>query len=531
MEDQIGGKLTPYEKDLQDFDMKMLARTFRLRENSFATKRQVGAIIVNMEIGKEMIISTGYNTMYDRLVKEGYSCENSEGKSYECVIHAEEKAILDMFKTNFKEVWNDKKTIYITYSPCINCCKLIVSAGIKRVVYCEEHEKNFNTPKIMNGFSPKGFLLEMGVELHKFEIGPITRQKSEDCDDEVCYELLNRINGYSKEEIKPIIMEIKIALVYHSADNDGLMSGYLLKTPYLKEIASGEAILIPYNYGLEDEWLFDKTFTDYIFVDITPPLNWLSENIERLTDNVPHIIIYDHHKPKMEEIQIGYLSHIGKTIIYNFDENKSGCKIFYDNYKNSLQSDKLTLLVELISDYDLWNFDKKHYNSIKFKNNFYGISDVLSFAIYMQQFKTLEEFILEIDYILQHSNFEFMLDKDLKIGEIIINKIKSDNSSILKNGYYFDHLDTFYYQGYPNYFLQQELIKKYPEIKYWISFDVKLEKQQVTFSIRSKTQFDCHLMAKHFGGGGHSQAAGFKQKLADGVGLIHNMMIINQYNQ
>ena len=540
MEDQIGGKLTELEKDLNLFDKRMLRIAYEESEKSTANKRKVGAIIVNMEIGQELVIqelviSVGHNKMFKTLEDKKYCCENSEGKSYECVIHAEESAIMDMFIERGNIYQTCEKTIYVTYSPCMNCAKLIVKAGINRVVYCEKHEKNFENTNILNGFSPKGFLLAMGVELVQYpNIDDIYKQKLGTNEIILLTEFKDKIVLQEKNEGKIIlpvsVTKQKIALIYHSADSDGLMGGYLLSKIFVKEIELKEAELIPYNYGTEDEFLRNREYTKYIFVDITPPIEWLKANIDKIGKDF-NIEIFDHHAPKFDEIFQEFSNLFGKGIIYNFYDTMSGCKILLEtkkqNFLNLFDSDiydNLRLIINLISDYDNWNFSKKdyHFNNEN-KLSIYNEKDVLSLNMYLQQFHEFSKFEEEIDYISQHSNFENYLNKFiLRDGNTIINKIKSDNKQILSKGQYLEEFPMFFYQGYPDYFLQLEILDKYPETKYWIGFQINLEKQQISFSIRSQSQNDCNLIAKRFGGGGHKKAAGFKLGFKIGFGFLKN---------
>ena len=96
-------------------------------ENSYCQRRQVGALIVK----DNMIISDGYNG-----TPSGFEniCEDDEGKTKAYVLHAEANAITKVAKSNNNSYG---ATIYITTSPCIECAKLIIQAGIKRVVFSE----------------------------------------------------------------------------------------------------------------------------------------------------------------------------------------------------------------------------------------------------------------------------------------------------------------------------------------------------------------------------------------------------------
>ncbi|MBQ1723212.1 MAG: dCMP deaminase family protein [Muribaculaceae bacterium] len=96
-------------------------------ENSYCKRRQVGALIVK----DKMIISDGYNGTpvgFENICED----ENDNTKAY--VLHAEANAITKVAQSN-----NSSKgaTLYVTTSPCIECAKLIIQSGIKRVVFGE----------------------------------------------------------------------------------------------------------------------------------------------------------------------------------------------------------------------------------------------------------------------------------------------------------------------------------------------------------------------------------------------------------
>ena len=98
-------------------------------ENSYCKRRQVGVLIVK----DKMIISDGYNG-----TPGGFEniCEDENGITKPYVLHAEANAITKIACSN-----NNSKdaTLYVTASPCIECAKLIIQAGIKRVVYSEKY--------------------------------------------------------------------------------------------------------------------------------------------------------------------------------------------------------------------------------------------------------------------------------------------------------------------------------------------------------------------------------------------------------
>ena len=106
--------------------MKM-ARTWA--ENSYCVRRQVGALMVR----DNMIISDGFNG-----TPSGFEniCEDENNVSKPYVLHAEANAITKIARSNNS---SNGATIYITASPCMECSKLIIQSGIKRVVYGEKY--------------------------------------------------------------------------------------------------------------------------------------------------------------------------------------------------------------------------------------------------------------------------------------------------------------------------------------------------------------------------------------------------------
>ncbi len=96
-------------------------------ENSYCVRRKVGALIVK----DKMIISDGFNG-----TPSGFPniCESEEGVTFPYVLHAEANAITKVARSNNS---SEGSTLYVTASPCMECSKLIIQAGIKRVVFSE----------------------------------------------------------------------------------------------------------------------------------------------------------------------------------------------------------------------------------------------------------------------------------------------------------------------------------------------------------------------------------------------------------
>ena len=117
------------DKKQYDLDMRYMRMANIWAENSYCQRRKVGALIVK----DKMIISDGYNG-----TPSGFEnvCENEEGFTKPYVLHAEANAITKIARSNNNSAG---ATMYVTASPCIECAKLIIQAGIKRVVYGEKY--------------------------------------------------------------------------------------------------------------------------------------------------------------------------------------------------------------------------------------------------------------------------------------------------------------------------------------------------------------------------------------------------------
>ncbi len=116
------------EKQAQ-FDIRYIQMARVWATNSYCKRRQVGALIVK----DRMIISDGYNGTPSGFENE---CEDENGESKPYVLHAEANAITKVAKSNNS---SEGATLYITASPCMDCAKLIIQAGIVRVVYADEY--------------------------------------------------------------------------------------------------------------------------------------------------------------------------------------------------------------------------------------------------------------------------------------------------------------------------------------------------------------------------------------------------------
>ncbi len=110
-------------------DLRYLRMAAIWAENSYCQRRKVGALVVK----EKMIISDGYNG-----TPSGFEnvCEDAHGVTHPYVLHAEANAITKLARSGNN---SDQATLYVTASPCIECAKLIIQAGIRRVVYAEQY--------------------------------------------------------------------------------------------------------------------------------------------------------------------------------------------------------------------------------------------------------------------------------------------------------------------------------------------------------------------------------------------------------
>lgn len=124
------------DKEIVKKQKKLDTRYMRMAaiwaENSYCIRRKVGALIVK----DKMIISDGYNG-----TPSGFPniCEDDNNQTRPYVLHAEANAITKIARSNNS---SNGATLYVTAAPCIECAKLIIQSGIKRVVYSENYRLN-----------------------------------------------------------------------------------------------------------------------------------------------------------------------------------------------------------------------------------------------------------------------------------------------------------------------------------------------------------------------------------------------------
>ena len=133
---------------MEKFDHSYLEMAQIWAQNSYCKRRKVGALLVK----DRMIISDGYNG-----TPSGFEniCEE-DGVTKPYVLHAEANAITKVAKSGNS---SEGATLYVTASPCLECSKLIIQSGIKRVVYRDEY-------RITDGID---LLRRAGIEVEKVD--------------------------------------------------------------------------------------------------------------------------------------------------------------------------------------------------------------------------------------------------------------------------------------------------------------------------------------------------------------------------
>ena len=140
------------EEKQQELDIRYLRMAHIWAENSYCVRRKVGALIVK----DKMIISDGYNG-----TPSGFEnvCEDEQNITLPYVLHAEANPITKIARSNNN---SENATLYVTDAPCIECAKLIIQAGIKRVIY----NRNYRIEDGINLLKRAGITVEQ-IELEK----------------------------------------------------------------------------------------------------------------------------------------------------------------------------------------------------------------------------------------------------------------------------------------------------------------------------------------------------------------------------
>ena len=144
------------EEKQHQLDMRYLRMARIWAENSYCVRRKVGALIVK----DKMIISDGYNG-----TPSGFEniCEDETGKTKPYVLHAEANAITKIARSGNN---SEGATLYVTDAPCIECSKLIIQSGIKKVFYARQY-------RLTDGID---LLQRAGIEVHYLPLDTPTEE-------------------------------------------------------------------------------------------------------------------------------------------------------------------------------------------------------------------------------------------------------------------------------------------------------------------------------------------------------------------
>ena len=140
---------TPNIDKQTQYDRRYMRMARTWAENSYCVRRKVGALLVK----NQMIISDGYNGTPSGFPNK---CEDENNVSYPYVLHAEANALTKVARSNNSSAG---ATLYVTASPCLECSKLIIQSGIRRVVYGE-------TYRLTEGID---LLKQAGIEVVKLD--------------------------------------------------------------------------------------------------------------------------------------------------------------------------------------------------------------------------------------------------------------------------------------------------------------------------------------------------------------------------
>lgn len=498
---------------------------YNIQSISIAKKRKVGAILV--DYNRMHILSSGYN--HNQLAINKF-CENDEGDTFDTVIHAEADCIMSTCKDpSLMQCINDECdniAMFVTFSPCIECSKLILQFGkIKTLFIMEEHEINFRKCNIKGSLSPLELLISNNIDIYFYD------------------KINNQFIKY-----KSNLLNDKFG-VYHSADLDGFMSAYFME----KYLVSKEN-MFGYNYEKDSDWKninldnSNKPVTFY-FGDISPDIDWLVKNINYLKSGKLKLIILDHHKSILNDINS--IMELNDLTSENIDirlslsyENLSGCEVvckYLQQEKNiEIFSEKVYKLSNIIGTYDTWRFNEPNFEYGMYTKNKDYLLNLITYLKFTYHDKN--SFITFVDNL---TDDEF--DNLSNIGKIIVNNLKNQQAHKISSGLFIKMSDkdfmiitedssaAFYTES-----LIKDYHKKFQNDKYefsdnlnylYITYSTKFDKNTINFSVRSyindetsKYITTAKKFTKKFGGGGHEHAAGFKLSIDDGYKILTNFL-------
>ncbi len=344
----------------------------------------------------------------------------------------------------------------------------------------------------------------------------------------------------------------KILMIHHSADLDGVFSGALLNiyNDYILNKDLFETKIVGYNYGKDDTvdtWLNynEEIYDNYIFVDITPPINWLSDILTKTNSTVK---IYDHHHNVYQEI----LNKVPETkkLTYNFEISNCGAMIFYQKCLVPLQINQIfdinqinniESILYLVDEYDTWKWKNSNNIDALALNEFFNYHNLnLSLAInLLDNTRNNDDLItLDIDAIINFGKSIINFKQNIALFEehLIIELFESKQKFVIINNkantYSIDYvkskIDSALNQPLSGIFHNSEL-EKYIGVKAIIFYNnINFINDKINLSVRGvNSNFDCCEFIKFLtnnNGGGHYSAAGGSMELSK------LQMLIKTYN-
>ena len=475
------------------------------KNKSFSNKHKVGAILLDEN---NNVIENSCNTSLSIFSEE---CENEKNQTYNYVSHAEENLIMKMIGDNF--VRTHAKAIVITDYPCNVCARLIIQAGITNVYitndYSKAHQEEFFDSSNQQ-YSMFDIFEQNNIKL--YVENPVNKGMFD------LIQLIETKNNNIESSNEP-----RKRVLIHHIDADGFMSRYIVENYFGIQFDE----IYPYNYEKYTKWMQEgHVILDIYFVDVTPHIEWVENNPSI------NIHIFDHHP-----VAKNFEKFSNCDIYYN--PNLSCCEICLDFFlsqvsgkiDNNADGIKwLKYFTKIIGDYDTWRFteqDSEHQKEVL------AIQEYIK-ALLLDDYKEFERIINEI-IVFEQTNLVYNIvytgiklvkikEKQAKYNfEHLIRVVKPVTQTDEYDKTYF--LD-FYFEGYPDYYLQKLIQEKYKDVDVrYTGFRVQLNEGIISFSTRSlstnkNSEHSAQALAQKYGGNGHLHAAGFSLFLDDGFKLL-----------
>lgn len=307
-----------------------------------------------------------------------------------------------------------------------------------------------------------------------------------------------------------------LRVVHHNADPDGIMSATLAKYLYRRD--NLQFLGLPrnttiefcgYNYETESPWMnvADTVEYKFVFIDITPTVEWLESVKERIADKTVSVQIFDHHHLKYNDI---LETHI--PVEYHFSDRWCGSKIFYDwihytlcngdeqterQIYNDIAYYRIHSFVTYVDLYDTWKFVNENTYDESKRKEIIAVNEFLNAFVPDETFRK----------VMLHYDWETIL----KTGKVLLHKKDAECLNQIRNMIIGDGM--FIITGSSSYMIQ-EAIQKCTDKPMLLLFATKKDifSNEINLSLRSAVPntIDCAVEARKFNptGGGHKEAAG-----------------------